>query len=119
MDASIQLPRRVDEWRDASAAATLREKAQFCQLVLERIWVDVDTGLVEAVKLRPAFKSIVAQIVHATQMFWPGDPELAACPAADANESPTSRRIVTTWSRCALGTSSLVARRSRTWRMAG
>ena len=52
-----------------------REKARFCQLVFERIWVDLDTGLVEAVKPRPAFRRIVAQIVHATQMLWPGDPE--------------------------------------------
>ena len=40
------------EFRDSWVHATPRERAAFCQVVFERIWVDLDEGTITAVKPR-------------------------------------------------------------------
>ena len=61
---------KLGEFADCWHSATHAEKADFCQLVFEAVWVDLETGRVAAVKPRPAFREALRNALQ-----WRGDPE--------------------------------------------
>jgi site-specific DNA recombinase len=61
---------RLGEFGECWDAATHAERADFCSLIFEAVWVDLDTGTVVSVKPRPPFREAFSRA-----MQWPGDPE--------------------------------------------